>query len=296
MTLAPPLADRRLTGIVLIVVAYCCFAVIDSSAKWLGLAGLPIMQVVFLRYAGSLFAVGAFYLPKQGIALIKTRSFRTELLRAGALLGSSVCNLTAVQYLPLTVTSSIAFTMPLILCALSIPMLSEHVGPRRWTAIAVGFVGVLVIAAPGSSAFHPAALLSLAGATFSALYFLWTRKLAGIDSTATQQFYGSLTATIVLAPPALLNWVWPTQSVDWYVCAVIGLAGFVGHQLSTSAHRFAPASSLAPFAYFQIVIMALSGWLVFQQQPDANLYAGAPIVIASGLYLWFRERELSNPP
>jgi drug/metabolite transporter (DMT)-like permease len=290
-----PLEERRLLGIGLVLAAYLFFTGIDSSAKWLGLAGLPVMQIVFIRYAGSLVIVSASSLSRQGTGFLRSSKIGIQILRALALLGSSLCNLTAVQYLPLTVTGSIAFTMPLILCALSVPMLGEQVGWRRWTAIAVGFVGILIIVQPGTSAFHPAALLSLGGALFSALYFLLTRRLAGVDSTDTQQFYGNVIAAVVLAPFAIVHWVWPTSPVDWAVFVFIGIAGYVGHQFSTIAHRFAPASTLAPFAYLQIIFMAISGWLIFGQAPEFSLYLGAPIVVASGLYIWLRERALSRP-
>ncbi|HTM76938.1 MAG TPA: DMT family transporter, partial [Devosia sp.] len=282
-------------GIGLVLGAFLVFTWIDSSAKWLGLAGLPVIQIVFMRYAGSLVIVSAISLPRQGAGILRSANFGLEVLRALALLGSSLCNLTAVQYLPLTVTSSISFTMPLILCALSVPLLGEQVGWRRWTAIAVGFVGILIIVQPGTNAFHPAALLCVAATFFSAFYFLLTRRLAGVDSTATQQFYGNVIATVALAPFALANWVWPTRPIDWAVFLFIGLVGYGGHQFSTIAHRYAPASTLAPFAYSQIVFMTLASWLIFGQPPDIWLYIGAPIVIGSGLYIWLRERALARP-
>jgi drug/metabolite transporter (DMT)-like permease len=185
--------------------------------------------------------------------------------------------------------------MPLILCALSVPFLGEHVGWRRWTAIVIGFIGILIIVHPGTSAFHPAALLGVCAAFCSALYFMFTRKLAGVDSTATQQFYGNVIATLILTPFALAHWVWPTRPIDWAVFVFIGVVGYAGHQFSTIAHRFAPASTLAPFAYLQIIFMALSSWLIFRQLPDIWLYIGAPIVIGSGLYIWLRERALAMP-
>ena len=151
-----PIEDRRLFGIGLMLGGYLMFTVIDSCAKWLSLAGLPTNEVVFVRYAGQLLLVSALFLPTRGVALVKSRSPKLEILRGLCLLGSTVANFFALRYLPLTVTASIAFTMPLMLCALSIPLLGETVGWRRWLAIVVGFVGVLVIVRPGTAAFHPA--------------------------------------------------------------------------------------------------------------------------------------------
>lgn len=209
-------------------------------------------------------------------------------------MGSTIANFFALKYLPLTVTGSIAFTMPLILCALSIPLLGETVGWRRWLAILVGFIGVLVIVRPGTAAFHPAVFLSLLGAAFSAFYSLLTRKLAGVDSVTTQQFYAGLVATLCVAGFAIGGWTWPTQTSGWVAFALIGVAALIGHQFLTTAHRFAPASVLAPFGYLQIIFMTASSWLIFQQPPDVWIFIGAPIVIASGLYIWLRERQLAK--
>ena len=291
---APP-EERRLLGIGLALASYLMFTGIDSSAKWLGLAGIPAMQVVFLRYVIHLGLTAGINLPSMGTSLFRTASLKVQVLRAAMLLGATSCNFFAVRYLPLTVTGAIAFTMPLFICALSVPLLGETVGWRRWAAIAVGFVGVLIIVRPGSEAFHPAALLCLAGAVFSAFYFLLTRRMAGRDTAATQQFYVGICATVVLAPLALPGWTWPTDPATWVAFFTVGLFGFVGHQLSTVALGYAPASVLAPFSYLQILFMAGSSWLIFAQPPDIWLYLGAPIVIASGLYIWLRERKLAKP-
>lgn len=289
-----PVEERSLLGIGLVLVAYLMFTAIDSSAKWLGLAGLPVIQIVFLRYAGHLFAVSLIYLPAQRIELLRSASIGIEIVRALALLASTICNFIALTYLPLTVTGAIMFTIPLIICVLSVPLLGEKVGWRRWTAVAIGFLGILVIVRPGTEAFHPAALLSLAGSGFAAVYFLLTRRLAGVDSTATQQFYGAVIATAVLAPFALTGWTWPDRAIDWFAFFAIGIAGFAGHQFSTIALRFAQASVLAPFGYLQIIYLAAASWLIFGEPPDIWLYLGAPIVIGSGLYIWLRERALAR--
>lgn len=275
--------------------AYFLFVCLDSSAKWLGLVGLPALQIMFVRYAVHFGLAAAINLPRKGMSLLHTNNLRLEMLRAAALVGSTLCNFTAVRYLPLTVTGAIGFTVPLIVTAMSVFFLHETVGWRRWTAIGVGFLGVLIIVRPGTEVFHPATLLSMGGAVCYASYAMLTRRLAGVDSAGTQQFYGAALPTVVLAPFALLTWVWPTNPVDWTVLALIGVIGFSGHQFITVAHRFAPASALAPFAYVQILFFTAISWLVFNQPPDMWLYIGAPIVMASGLYIWMRERALAKP-
>ena len=287
-----PIEERRLLGIGFVLVGYLMFTIIDSCAKWLSGHGMPTTEVVFVRYAGQLLLVSALFLPTRGTELVRTRNLKLEVARGLCLLGSTVFNFFAITFLPLTVTASIAFTMPLMLCALSIPLLGETVGWRRWLAILVGFAGVLIIVQPGTAAFHPAVILSLCGALFTALYFLLTRKLAGVDSTTTQQFYAALVATLCIAPFAFGGWAWPADAAGWSAFAMIGAAALIGHQFLTSAHRFAPASVLAPFGYFQIIFMTASSWLLFNQPPSVWVFVGAPIVIGSGLYIWLRERKL----
>lgn len=287
-----PIEERRLLGIAFFVIGYLMFTVVDSCAKWLMMHGMPNGEVVFIRYAGQLLLVLALFLPSRRGELVRTRSPKLELLRGFSLLGSTVCNFWAIVFLPLTVTASIMFTMPLMVTALSIPLLGESVGWRRWLAIVVGFLGILVIVQPGSDAFHPAVVLSLAAALFTAFYNLLNRKLAGVDSATTQQFYAGLIATLCIAPFAFGGWTWPVDAAGWFALAMIGTAALVGHQFLTTAHRFAPASVLAPFGYVLIFFMTVSSWLIFDQPPDLWFYLGAPIVIGSGFYIWLREREL----
>lgn len=294
-TTVAPIEERRLLGIGLVLAAYLFFVCLDSSAKWLGLAGIPALQVMFVRYAVHLGLAAGINLPRKGMDLLRTRNFKLEMLRAATLVGSTLCNFTAVRYLPLTVTGAIGFTVPLIVTALSVFFLHESVGWRRWTAIAVGFVGVLIIVRPGTEVFHPATLLSLGGAVSYACYAMLTRRLAGVDSAGTQQFYGAALPTLVLAPFALATWVWPSTTIDWIVLSLIGVIGFAGHQFITVAHRFAPASTLAPFSYVQILFFSAASWLIFNQPPDVWLFVGAPIVMGSGLYIWLRERTLAKP-
>jgi drug/metabolite transporter (DMT)-like permease len=153
---------------------------------------------------------------------------------------------------------------------------------------------VLVIVQPGTEAFHPAVLLSLGCAVFTAIYMLLTRKLAGVDSTKTQQFYASWVATVCIAPFAFGAFLWPVTPAQWFAFILIGVVALVGHLFITTAHRFAPATVLAPFGYFQIIYMTTASWVIFNQPPSLWIYVGAPIVIASGLYIWLRERQLSK--
>jgi drug/metabolite transporter (DMT)-like permease len=291
-----PRQERTLLGIGLVISAFCFFALIDTCAKLMVLAGIPSLQVAFIRYGSQLVIVSAILLPVAGPTLLRTRRPALEIARGLSLMSATVLNFFALAYLPLAVTSSIQFTLPLMICALSMPLLGEPVGWRRWLAIAVGFSGMLIIVQPGTEAFHPAAILVLGAALSTAFYQIITRKLAGVDSVSTQQFYAALVGSVCLAPFALMVWTWPADPLTWFAFFAIGVVALIGHQIFTIAHRFAPASVLAPFSYSHIFPMSLLSWLVFGQPPDASIYLGAPIVIGSGLYIWLRERQLARQP
>jgi drug/metabolite transporter (DMT)-like permease len=197
-----------------------------------------------------------------------------------------------MKFLPLTVTGSLLFTMPLMVCALSVPLLGESVGWRRWVAIGVGFLGILIIVRPGTEAFHPAALLCLGAALLAAIYAIITRKLAGVDPASTQTMYAALISLACVAPFAFDGWTWPADPPTWTAFLLVGAAGLVAHQLVATAHRFAPPSVLSPFSYVELIYLAAASWIVFAEPPDVWFYAGAPLIIGSGLYIWLRERRL----
>jgi drug/metabolite transporter (DMT)-like permease len=287
----PLIEDRRLAGIGLVLAAYVGFTGIDVCAKWLSQSGFPVMQVVWVRYAVHLALVVALALPS-GTGFMHARRPGAVLLRGAFLLTGTVLNFFAVSYLPLTVTGAIFFTGPLFVCILAIPLLGEKVGPRRWAAIGVGFLGVLIVTRPWSAEAHWAVFLSLGAALGGALYLVLTRRLAGADSTATQQFYAALFCTVAVSPFAFEGWVWPERAVDWAALAMVGVFGWAGHQLVTIAHRFAPASALAPYTYTQILFLTAVSWAIFAQPPDIWVVTGAAVVAAAGLYIWQRERRL----
>lgn len=286
--------DRRLAAILLMLLAFLAFTGIDTSAKWLVQAGLPATEVVFVRFLTHLAIATALILPREGLRLFRTEAPGLEILRGLFLVGSTFFNFFALKYLPLTVTVSIFFAAPLAICALSVPLLGEKVGIRRWSAIGVGFLGVLIVTRPWGASFHWAMLLSLAALCCASMYFVLTRMLAGIDRAGTQQFFASLIAVLAASPVILLDWEWPAAPVDWAAFVLLGVFGWAGHQLATIAHRLAPASALAPFVYVQMVYMNLSSWLIFGVTPDAWVLAGAAVVMAAGLYVWLRERQLAR--
>lgn len=288
-----PVEERRNLGIGILLFAQLFFATLDTSAKYLSSVGIPLGEIVFIRYAVHVALALALFLPVQR-NLFVTRNWRLEVLRGLCLLGVTAANFLAQRFLPLTVTGALMFTMPLMVTALSGPFLGEKIGWRRWAAVAAGFVGILVIVRPGTDAFHPASLICLAGALSAAFYSIITRKLAGVDSAATQQVYSGIISLACVTPFAFDGWVWPTTGGSWFAFLAIGVAGMIAHQLNTIAHRFAPPSALAPFGYTELLLLALASWMIFGEPPDAWFYLGAPMIIGSGIYIWLRERKLNR--
>lgn len=293
----PPREDRRGLAIGMMLVTYLCFTCLDSSAKWLVTTGMSPWTATGMRYAVHLAIVAALILPEHGRRSLSSRSPRLEITRALLLLSSTLLNFTAVRYLPLTITATIMFSMPIFVTILSIPMLGERVGPRRWAAILVGFCGIVIVMQPwGANGFHWAMLLSLGAALCGSVYTILTRRLAGVDSTNTQQLYAALIAAVGVAPFAIAEWTPPGDALAWGLLFALGIFGWLGHQLLTAAHRFAPASVLAPFVYTQLIYMTLSSWIIFAQPPTIWVVAGAPIVAGSGFYIWWRERQRAAGP
>ncbi len=282
-------ARNRLIGIGLVSGAYLLFSALDGSAKWL-VGSMPVIMVVWLRFVTHALFGGALLLPLLGRALFRTRHLRWHVLRALMFLAMTGINFWALQYLQLTVTASIFFSVPIIIALVSATAFGEKLDTGRWVAIVAGFAGVLTIVHPGSADFHPAMLLSVVNAILYAFFMMMTRRLAAYDSPETIQYLPALGAALGLAPFALAAWQSPSGWLEWTVACLLGVLGGVGHYLLALAHRYAPSSVIAPFLYQQVIYMAVFGYLVFGDVPGVGVWIGAPIVIASGLYLFARER------
>ncbi len=279
---------------VIMLVTYLLFTGMDTTAKFLALAGIAPMQVVFMRYfwhfAGALVVNG----PGEGLSLFRSNAPRLQAARGLALLFSSVLNFTAVLYLPLPVTISMFMATPLLVCLLSVPMLGEHLGPRRLSAIFIGFFGVLFITEPWQADLHWAILLSFGALVTTSLYVVLTRRVAHLDSNGTSQVFISGIPALAIAPFGLWLWVWPANVLEWALLVAIGLLGVFGHSLLTFAHRHAQASALTPLVYSQMIYAAFLSWIIFAQPPGRSTLIGTAIIIASGLYIWWREGQLAR--
>jgi drug/metabolite transporter (DMT)-like permease len=212
-----------------------------------------------------------------------------QLVRSMLLLGSTLGNFAALRYLQLDEAIALVFSTPFFVAALSGPMLGEWVRWRRWAAIAVGFVGVLVVVRPGPGTFQPAALLSLSAALCYALYSITTRSLARTDPNDTTLFYSNIVGALALLPVVPFVWATPADPLVIALMVATGAIGSFGHYLLIAAHRLAPAAVLSPFIYTEIVLVTVSGFLVFGDVPNRFTLTGAGIVVASGLYLLHRE-------
>jgi drug/metabolite transporter (DMT)-like permease len=285
---------NRLIGITMVSAAVCFFSILDTCGKWL-VQSLPLLQVVFLRFLGHTVFTAAVMVPRSRLDLVRTRRPWLQFLRAMMLPIMTAMNFWALQYLQLAETGAIMFLAPIIVALLGVRFLGERLDTGRWIAIVTGFVGVVIILQPGSGGFHPAMLVAVLQTVLYACFILLTRFLASVDRPESTNFLSALGSTIVIAPFALVVWRMPGSSLEWVLLALTGIAGGLGHYLLALAHRYAPASTLSPFIYQQILYMSLLGYLVFQDVPRAAVVIGAAVVIASGLYLLVKERRVRSP-
>ncbi|TFL18148.1 DMT family transporter [Jannaschia formosa] len=289
--LAVARVDNAGRGIVLMLLAYLLFSFTDTSVKWLAAAGLPALQLAFMRFAVHLVLSTGPMLGKDHSGFTAPpRQAAVMLLRGGLLMVSTVANFVALGYLDLTMIAAIMFSSPIIVCALSVPLLGERVGPWRWGAILLGFAGVLVVMRPWGAEFHWAALASLTAATALALFSILTRRLAGVAAPRTMQLYAGLVGTVALAPAAWFVWEPPATAIGWGLMFGVGVFAWAGHHFFSAAHGFAPASVLMPFSYSFLIYLTIAGLLVFGTVPDAMTVLGAAIIAVAGLVIWWRER------
>jgi drug/metabolite transporter (DMT)-like permease len=280
--------DDPLRAIGLLLGAMLFFSCSDAASKVLT-STLPAIEIAWLRYAVfALILLSVAFL--RGTSLQGLRSTRPffQAVRAAGMLGSSVLFITGLRYLPMAEATSISFISPLIVTALSIPLLGETVGIRRWTAVLVGLAGVLIVIRPGTSAFNTAALLPLLSAASWAIALIATRKASG-DNAVTALTWAAVAGFGVLS--AMVPFVWvPIGWRELMLGIVTGVCSTIAQWLIVLAFRYGRASVLAPFSYSQLIWSSALGFVVFGAFPDLWTWVGAAVIAGSGIYTAHRER------
>jgi len=286
------LANAPLRGVLLMVATVAAFSAADASIKWLG-AGYGFAQIMFFgRILAVPLAVG-LALRKGGLHQIKTRRPWSHGLRASFMIATMLCFIYALKHLPIADTIAIGFAAPLFMTALSVPLLGETVGPRRWAAVLIGFGGVMVILQPSGTGFGLAALAALSSAATYALLFITSRKLTATESGPCLIFWNSSTMVVCAGIAMLWDFRMPDE-IDILVFAGMAVFSALGQLLMTEAFRYGEVSLLAPIEYSALIWATLFGWLVWKELPSLTVVAGAAIIIASSAYILHRETRVAK--
>ncbi|CAH1657455.1 Threonine/homoserine efflux transporter RhtA [Hyphomicrobiales bacterium] len=284
-----PKKDNSVRGIILFSLALMLFSVGDGTSKYLT-ETLPPFQISWMRF--GIFASVVLFITvlRRDWSAFRSRCIPIQLARGIGITGSTVLFVTAMSFLPIAEATSISFVSPLLVTALAIPILGEKVGWRRWAAIVVGFIGVLIVVRPGSGHLGMAALLPLGSAACWAMALIATRMTSGRDGALTALIYASclgFALTTLLLP---FGWVQPSLG-DLFWLLIAGGSTVSAHFLVIGAFHAARVSTLAPLAYMQLLWSGLIGYFAFHHMPDQWAIVGAVVIMASGLYTAGRERR-----
>ena len=276
----------------LMCLSVLCFSILDSTAKYLGeVVGLPIEQVLWVRFATHIAFLIVLYNPQGFISGLKSNTLNMQLLRTLSMVAATAFNFLALLYLQLDQTITLFFLSPLLVAALSGPILGEWLRKNQVIAILFGFLGVLIVTRPGMGGIHWAVIYALLATLAVSLYNVLTRLTSRKDNNRTNQIYSPLGGAIALTPFAFFAWQTPESLMVWGLLLSMGLSGGLGHWFLITAHHHAPAPLLAPFIYVGIITMPIIGYLVFDDVPSIHTLVGALCVISSGLYLWLNEKN-----
>ncbi len=278
-------------GILLMIATTFVFSVQDALSKYLA-TDYSVFMVVMIRYwFFALFVITIAARKAGGIrAAARTAQPLVQSFRAVLLVAQICVVITSFTILGLIETHAVFACYPLLVAALSGPVLGERVGWRRWTAIGVGFIGVLIILKPGFGVFQVQAGLALAAAFMFALYGLLTRYVARQDSAATSFFWTGTVGSLVMTWVGI--WFWePMAPSDWRFMGALCVTGALGHYLLIRCYEAAEAGTVQPFAYFQLGFISLIGLFVFGETLRANVIIGVCLIVAAGLFTLWRERR-----
>jgi drug/metabolite transporter (DMT)-like permease len=288
MAAVPP-TDRILRAILSTIVAMSCFSALNAMSKTLS-AHYPVLEVIWARYFFAFIFMMVMFLPRSGRELFRIRRLDTQVVRGLLLFFSSYLYFHGIAFLPLATAASISLSSPIIVTALSARLLGEPVGPRRWAAVGVGFVGALIVVRPGHEAFDWHVLLIVASTVCSAFYQLFSRRYGQTERPDASATVATIVGTLAASPFVPFEWVTPSPGWDVALLIGMGVMAGTGHYFLTIAYSQAPAAVVSPFNYTQLIGAAILGYLVFRELPDFWTWVGAAVIIASGLYIGYRER------
>ena len=280
-------------GILLMIITTIVFASQDGLSKYLA-TEYNVYMVVMIRYwFFAAFVISMSSRRTGGIKRVaKTKSPILQIFRSLILVAEMCITILAFTLLGLAETHAIFASYPLIIAMLSGPILGEYVGWRRWLAISVGFIGILIILNPGNGIFSPYALVPLAGAILFALYGLLTRYVGQYDNSSTSFFWTGVVGSIAMTVIGLNFWD-PVSRSDWSIMLLLSASGVVGHYLLIKCYEVAEASAVQPFAYLQLIWASMIGSIIFGEQITTNVLIGACIIVGAGLFTLWRERKVS---
>ena len=287
------------TGRPLFAILSMCFAAMlmfpasNAAAKFLS-TDYHLVQVIWFRSMIHMAFLLAIFAPRRGmVKLFTTIDLRGQLSRSLVQLVAVAAYWLALAWLPITTATAIGLTAPLVVVALSVPLLGERVGARRWLAVTVGLIGALIIIRPGGD-MHWSAILVIAATVLYALFLIQTRRLAVRDDPRTTAAYTMVVACVVSTIAVPFFWITPANLTDLLVFVGIGMAGAFAHLGLIKAFEYGEASFVAPFDYAQLIGAALLGYVIFAELPDLWTWVGATIIVASGIYVARREAALAR--
>jgi drug/metabolite transporter (DMT)-like permease len=285
-----PPTDRILRAILSTVVAMMCFSILNATSKTLSTSGYPVIEVIWSRYIFAFVFMLAMFLPRSGRKLFSIRRLDTQVVRGLLLFFSSFLFFHGVVYLPLATAAAISLSSPIIVTALSSRLLGEPVGPRRWAAVVVGFIGALIVVRPGHTDFDWHVLLIVASTICSSFYQLFSRRYGQTERPDASATVATIVGTLAATPFVPFEWVMPATTWHMVLFVGMGILAGTGHYFLTIAYSQAPAAVVSPFNYTQLVGSAAMGFIVFHEFPHLWTWVGAGVIIASGLYIGYRER------
>ncbi len=278
---------RPLLGVLYICLACALFPVMNGLVKLLT-ATYPFEQVVWARVASHLVLVLLLFLPQRGFALFETRQPLSQFVCSAMLLVSTFLFFGAVKYVGVAEAIAISFISPLAVLFLAWPLLGERITSLGLLAVALGFVGVLVVIRPGSAVFQWASLMIVGSAVAYAIYQIFIRRVAGLDHPSTSVFYSAFGGTIVMSLIVPFVWKTPETWGDAALLASLGIFGGLGHYCVARALTYAPANFIAPFNYTQMIGSVIVGYLLFAEIPDIYTWVGSALIISAGLLVgWY---------